>query len=194
MHFYILSMNLRQSAFSLLIVTCISLADVSIGNEVLIGPVKKMEWLASQPDLVSVAKAADGVLTIDELALLDDTWSKELASQQLNNHLQYYFQDIIDQPGSPFISMTLFGSQGETLAGWPIPSQFWIGNSAHFVYVMADEQTYIDQLSLNPNSDVLSATISVPVLDRTGELFGVLQAKVKASLQSLSNLKSDMGF
>jgi len=58
---------------------------------------------------------------------------------------------------------------------------------------MADEQTFIDQLSLNQTNDELSAAISVPVKDTEGELFGVLRARVQASLQSLTNLRNDMG-
>lgn len=166
----------------------------SYGSDALIGPVKKLEWLASQLEVLAVAVEADGVLDIEDLAELDDNWSLDLAQQRLDSNLQLYFQDILDQPSTPFVGILLLGSQGETLASWPITDHFWQGSDAHFVYVMADEQVYIDQLALNTNNDELSAAISVPVTNPQGELFGVLRAKVQASLQSLANLREDMGY
>lgn len=166
----------------------------ALGSDALIGPVKKLEWLASQSELLAVAIDADGVLDIEELAELDDNWSDELAEIRLDRNLQIYFQDIIEQTGSPFVDIILLGSQGEALASWPVTDHFWQGSQAHFVYVMADEQVYIDQLDLDTNNGELHAAISVPVVNSEGELFGVLRAKVQASLQSLTNLRDGMGY
>lgn len=169
------------------------IACLTYGSDALVGPVKKLEWLAAQTEVLTVAMQADGVLDIDELADIDDNWSEVVAQERLDDTLQIYFQDILDQPNTPFVDMILLGSQGETLASWPITGRFWQGSEAHFVYVMADEQTFIDQLSLNANNDELTASITVPVKDAQGELFGVLRARVQASLQSLTNLRDDMG-
>lgn len=179
--------------FLLFIVPILLSHSLTYGSEALVGPVKKLEWLAAQMEVLSVAMQADGVLDIEELADIDDNWSAVMAQERLDDTLQIYFQDILDQPNTPFVDIILLGSQGETLASWPVTERFWQGSEAHFVYVMADEQTFIDQLSLNANNDELTAAITVPVKDTQGELFGVLRARVQASLQSLTNLRDDMG-
>lgn len=188
--FYILNMKSRFLALfaPLLLAHCLSYA-----SDALVAPVKKLEWLAAQMEVLAVAVEADGILDIDELADIDDNWSDDLAQSRLDDNLQRYFQSIVEQSDSPFVNLILLGSQGETLASWPITERFWQGSEAHFVYVMADEQTFIDQLSLNESNNELSAAISVPVKNNEGELFGVLRARVQASLQSLTNLRNNMG-
>lgn len=164
----------------------------STENNALAIPITKITALASQPEILKLAQRLDGKIDLDEIFSREDLWieSDNKPTQFLNKSLQYYFEGIIQQPGSPIVELILMGSQGETLAAFPVPTDYWQGDESKFINVMADEQTFVDNMAWDESSQTISAQVSVPVKDASGEMFGVLTAGIEASMGTLSNLEA----
>lgn len=161
-------------------------------NPALTTSINKLTHLAMQHEVLQHAIQHDGKIDLTEIFSREDLWmaSNSKPIHLLYRPLQYYFQDIIDQPGSPFVELILMGSQGETLAAFPTPSDYWQGDEAKFINVMADESVFVDQLNWDDSTQTISAQISVPVKDQSGEMFGVLTGAIEASLGDLSQVET----
>ena len=161
-------------------------------NDALAVPIDKITALANQAEVLKLAQKLDGKIDLDEIFSREDLWmeSDSKPTHFLNKSLQYYFEGIIQQPGSPIVELILMGSQGETLAAYPLPTDYWQGDESKFINVMADEQTFIDNMAWDESSQTISAQVSVPVKDASGEMFGVLTAGIEASIGALSILEA----
>ena len=186
---WVLFMKLLLSSLLILL----SISAFSDDNRALLVPIKKLTDLAMQDDILLHAKKHDGKMDLNAIFSKEDHWiaSESKPTHYLNKPLQYYFEGLIQQPGSPFVELILMGSQGETLAAFPTPTDYWQGDEAKFINVMADEQVFIDQLNWDESTQTISAQISVPVKDASGEMFGVLTAGVEASSGSLGNIEAE---
>lgn len=159
-------------------------------NNELSQPIDQLEQLAQNPNLLALARKHDGQLDLDQIRENHQVWLKKpnTRNAQLDGKMQRYFKQLLNAPDSPFTELVLMGTQGETLAAYPINHNYWQGNEDMFINVMASENLYIDTLNWDEHTQTISAQISVPVMDEAGELFGVLTGAVKASLEALGNL------
>jgi|GEM_PF-2371887 len=180
---------LRIFIISLMLSSASFLAFAYENNE-LSQPIDQLEQLAKHPNLLSLARKHDGQLDLDQIRENHQIWLKQpnQRNAQLDSKMQSYFKQLLNEKNSPFTELVLMGTQGETLAAYPINHNYWQGNEDMFINVMASENLYIDTLNWDETSQTISAQISVPVMDEDGELFGVLTGAVKASLEALGNL------
>ncbi len=159
---------------------------VAAERDALAEPIKQLQELAQARDILNLARNHDGQLGINQLIEQDEYWAKSPNDRLalLNDSMQQYFRTLLKTSGSPFIELVLLGSQGEILAAYPLPDDFWHGNTANFVNVMADESTYIDELIWDANSRHIQAQISVPIKGNNEEMFGVLIGKVDTHVRT----------
>lgn len=157
-------------------------------------PIDRLENLAQTPHVLSLAQQQDGQLNLDQIYQNQVAWenSPKNRSASLDNKLQQLFKKLLSKPDTPFTELVLMGTQGETLAAYPIKQDYWQGDKDKFINVMASANIYIDTENWDEESQTISAQISVPVVDDSGELFGVLTGAVKASLEALGNLNLDL--
>jgi hypothetical protein len=154
-------------------------------QDILSEPLNQLQNLAQLGHILNLARAQDGQLGIEQLIERDAHWVSSPSERRvlLNDEMQQYFKNLLKQSSSPFIEILLLGSQGETLAAYPLPDDFWHGNTAKFINVMADQDTFVDELSWDAGSRHIQAQISVPIKDQHDEMFGVLSAKVNTHIQ-----------
>lgn len=147
-------------------------------------PISKLTDLAQQAEVLELAMQRDESLGLTEIFTREDEWvtSSRKPTKYLNKSMQYYFEGIIAQPGSAITELRLIGSQGETLAAYPTPAHYWVGNQGTFINVMADETINIENIQNNDASKTIRAQVSVPVKDILGEMFGVLIASIEARM------------
>ena len=93
-------------------------------NPALTPSIEKLTHLAMQQEVLQHAIKHDGKIDLAEIFSREDLWiaSSKKPIHLLHTSLRYYFEDIINQPGSPFVELILMGSQGETLAAFPTPT------------------------------------------------------------------------
>lgn len=185
--------NLKQADFRALAYCFISLfVSVQVqADDALSGPLSQLRALAKHDAVLSLTQEHDGQLEFDELIEHDETWDQLPAKRNafLNAEMQQRFKLMLKENNSVFVGLLLLGSQGETLAAYPLPSDYWHGNTAKFVNVMADENIFVDNLSWDKHSRQIKANVSVPIKDQNGEMFGVLSAQVDTQITtSLSNI------
>ncbi len=154
-------------------------------QDALSAPLHQLKELANLAEILTLARHHDGLLGINQLIERDEYWVNSPSDRLvlLNNDMQQYFRDLLKQSNTPFIELLLLGSQGEILAAYPLPEEFWHGNTAKFINVMADEDAFIDELSWDSSSRHIQAQISVPIKDGNNEMFGVLIGKVNTHMQ-----------
>jgi len=180
---------MKMKLITLVLCVCVSvigsvqatLAD----QDALAEPLDQLQRLAQLTDILDLARARDGQLGFNQLIEHDEYWvnSPNDRLALLNDKMQQYFKGLLRESGSPFIELLLLGSQGEILAAYPLPDDFWHGNTAKFINVMADENTYIDELSWDAGSRHIQAQISVPIKGQNNEMFGVLIGRVNTHMQ-----------
>ena len=173
-----------------LVLSSASFLAFAYENNELSQPIDQLEQLAQHPNLLALARQHDGQLDLDEIRENHQIWLKQphKRNAQLDGKMQSYFKQLLNTPDSPFTELVLMGTQGETLAAYPINHHYWQGNEDMFINVMASENLYIDTLNWDEHTQTISAQISVPVMGEDGELFGVLTGGVKASLEALGHL------
>ena len=140
--------------------------------------------------MLSLTQEHDGQLGFEQLIEHDERWAQKPTERTgfLNTDMQQRFKLMLKENDSVFVGLLLLGSQGETLAAYPLPHEFWHGNTAKFINVMADENIFVDDLTWNKHSRQIKARVSVPIKDRNGEMFGVLSADVDTQItMPLSN-------
>ncbi len=154
-------------------------------QDALSAPLTQLKEIANLAEILSLARQHDGLLGMNQLIERDEYWVKSPEERMvlLNNDMQQYFRGLLTQSDTPFIELLLLGSQGEILAAYPLPKEFWHGNTAKFINVMADEDAYINELSWDSSSRHIQAQISVPIKDGNDEMFGVLIGKVNTHMQ-----------
>ena len=180
---------MKMKLTTLLLCFCVSVmgsvqADLA-DQDALAEPLNQLQQLAQLSDILDLARERDGQMGINQLIEQDEYWvnSPDDRLVLLNDKMQQYFRTLLKRSGSPFIELLLLGSQGEILAAYPLPDDFWHGNTAKFINVMADENTYIDELSWDAGSRHIQAQISVPIKDDNNEMFGVLIGRVNTHMQ-----------
>ena len=175
-------------ATCLIVITNLSYADNSRALDV---PTMKIKALAQQDEVSELVKQNDRKISLKEILVRDNLWMKsaQKPTHYLNKSLQYYFEGIIEQPGSRIVELILMGSQGETLAAFPTPTDYWQGDEAKFMSVMADESTFVDRTNWDESSQTISAQVSVPVKDQSGEVLGVLTGAIEATVRDLGEIK-----
>lgn len=156
------------------------LSQPALAEDALSGPLNQLRALAKHTAVLSLTQAQDGQLEFDQLIEHDERWAHSPKERLnfLNSEMQQRFKVMLKQNDSVFVGLLLLGSQGETLAAYPLPSEYWHGNTAKFVNVMADENIYVDDISWDKYSRQIRAQVSVPIQDENGEMFGVLTAEV----------------
>ncbi len=167
----------------MLVFGCIQAATAE--QDALAKPLNQLQELAKGSDILNLARDRDGQLGINQLIEQDEYWAISTNDRLvlLNDNMQQYFQALLNKHNTPFIEFVLLGSQGETLAAYPLPDDFWQGNSPNFVNVMTGENAFIDELVWNASSRHIQAQISVPIKDNNEEIFGVLIGKVNTHVQ-----------
>ena len=174
--------NLKQTAFTAAAYCFLTLfvATQAQADDALSGPLSQLQALAKHDAVLSLTQKHDGQLKFDELIEHDKKWDKMPTQRNafLNTEMQQRFKLMLKENNSVFVGLLLLGSQGETLAAYPLPSDYWHGNTAKFVNVMADENIFVDNLSWDKRSRQIKANLSVPIKDKNGEMFGVLSAQV----------------
>lgn len=139
--------------------------------------IRDLQALAASPAILEWAMEQDGRLNIEQIFSLEQSWKKQ-PSQRISllaPALQNYITQLVEQFQSPFDDLLLIGTQGETLAVFPVPDEYWYGDQAAFVNVMAEETVYLER-----SKALQSPRIAVPIKDQYGEIFGVLRAHLKA--------------
>jgi hypothetical protein len=164
--------------------SCIS--TVYAEQDALTEPLNQLQKLAQVSNILKLAQDHDGQLGINQLIEQDENWANSTHDRLvfLNDSMQQYFQTLLKTNDTPFTEFILLGSQGETLAAYPLPDAFWQGNTANFINVMADESSFIDELIWDASSRHIQAQISVPIKDDNEEMFGVLIGKVNTHVQA----------
>lgn len=139
--------------------------------------IHNLQALAAAPEMIEWAMEQDGRLNIEQIFVLENNWKKQpsLRISLLAPALQNYITQLVKALQSPFDDLLLIGTQGETLAVYPVPEEYWYGDQAAFVNVMAEETVYLET-----NKTLDSPRIAVPIKDQYGEIFGVLRAHLKA--------------
>ena len=142
--------------------------------------------IRDSPNILNLVRAEDGRLDIDQLIAQDEHWANSPGKRLvlLNLKMQHFFKQLLDKSDSQIVEILLLGSQGETLAAYPLPNDYWHGNTPKFINVMADENVFVDELSWDKHTRHIQARISVPIKDDKNEMFGVLTAKVSTHLAS----------
>ena len=127
--------------------------------------IHNLQALAAAPEMIEWAMEQDGRLNIEQIFVLENNWKKQpsLRISLLAPALQNYITQLVK------------ALQGETLAVYPVPEEYWYGDQAAFVNVMAEETAYLET-----NKTLDSPRIAVPIKDQYGEIFGVLRAHLKA--------------
>lgn len=178
--------NVKQSAFKALACSILSLLVAVSANadDALSGPLNQLRALAKHAAVLSLTQKHDGQLRFNELIEHDAVWDQKPTERSafLNSEMQKRFKLMLKENNSVFVGLLLLGSQGETLAAYPLPSDYWHGNTAKFINVMADENIFVDNLSWDKHSRQIKANVSVPIKDQNGEMFGVLSAQVDTQI------------
>ena len=175
-------------ATCLIVITNLSYADNSRALDV---PTMKIKALAQQDEVRELVKQSDRKIDLKEILARDELWMKssQKPTHYLNKSLQYYFEGIIEQPGSRIVELILMGSQGETLAAFPTPTDYWQGDEAKFINVVADKSMFVDRMNWDESSQTISAQVSVPVKDQSGNTLGVLTGEIEATVRDLGDIK-----
>lgn len=162
--------------FPLLLLFCVY-AQLSNARDINQG-IRELQALAGAPEMIEWAMEQDGRLNIEQIFVLENNWKKQpsLRISLLAPALQNYITQLVKALQSPFDDLLLIGTQGETLAVFPVPDEYWYGDQAAFVNVMAEESVYLET-----NKTLDSPRIAVPIKDQYGEIFGVLRAHLKAN-------------
>lgn len=106
-----------------------------------------------------------------------------------DNQLGHKFRDMIDRPETDFVEFILSREQGETVAAWPAPSDYWQGDEIKFTSTVERRAPVVEQIDWDESSGTIALHISVPVFGKNGLVIGVLTGGIEIDISNLPALK-----
>ncbi len=134
-------------------------------------------------------------LSLDEIKRRDREWiaTSELTPLKnavLTNDVANYFRSLVTFENSIYSEIFLTGRHGETIAAYPLTTDYWQGDEEKWTkaYAGGNGEVYVGPVAYDESSKSDSVQISVPVLDK-GKAIGVIVVGVKLSYIQARYLK-----
>jgi hypothetical protein len=152
-----------------------------------------LQGIASDPLLIHTLENSNqecqsliGILAIEK------SWT-DLSPQERHimvsdNQLGHKFHDIINSPDTDFVEFILSSEQGETVAAWPAPSDYWQGDEVKFTATVARRAPVVEQIDWDESSGTIALHVSVPVFGKNGLVIGVLTSGIEIDTSHLPSL------
>lgn len=106
-----------------------------------------------------------------------------------DNQLGHKFRNLIDHPETDFVEFILSSEQGETVAAWPAPSDYWQGDEIKFTATVARRAPVVEQIDWDDSTGTIALHISVPVFAKNGLVVGVLTGGLEIDISNLPALR-----
>lgn len=156
--------------------------------------VEVLQTLAADPLLLRTLETTNqecqsliGILAIEKNWI--ELTPRERHIMVSDNQLGHKFRNMIDHPDTDFVEFILSSEQGETVAAWPAPSDYWQGDEIKFTATVARRDTVVEQIDWDDSTGTIALHISAPVFGKNGLIIGVLTAGIEIDISNLPALK-----
>lgn len=156
--------------------------------------IKILQQVAKEPLLLRTLMGANhecqsliGILAIEKQWA--DLSQRERAIMVSENQLGYRFRDLIADQNTDFVEFILSSEQGETVAAWPTPSDYWQGDEVKFTQTAMTRKPVVERIDWDDSTATVSLHISVPVLGEYGLVIGVLSSAIEVDISNLRDVQ-----
>ncbi|MCP5326277.1 MAG: cache domain-containing protein [Oceanospirillaceae bacterium] len=156
--------------------------------------IKTLQQVAREPVLTrTLMNASHECQSLIGILAIEKQWAELSAHERQimvsENQLGYRFRDLIAEPDTDFVEFILSSEQGETVAAWPAPSDYWQGDETKFIQPAMQRKPVVERFDWDESSSSVSLHISVPVFGQQGLVIGVLTAGIEVDIASLKDLQ-----
>lgn len=156
--------------------------------------IKVLQGLANDPLLIhAVTSSNHECQSLIGILAIEKQWAELSAHERQimvsENQLGYRFRDLIAEPDTDFVEFILSSEQGETVAAWPAPSDYWQGDEIKFIQPAMQRKPVVERFDWDESSSSVALHISVPVFGQQGLVIGVLTTAIEVDIASLKDLQ-----